>query len=105
MKLAIDNTSPIPVFQQIIDQLHFSINTGELAPAEKLPSIRNLAKDNGLAANTVAKALRQLEFRGVIEAKDRSGFTVAIASGAPSATAQPASGPSWSKSWAQRRPS
>lgn len=80
MKLAIDNTSPIPVFQQIIDQLHFSINTGELAPAEKLPSIRNLAKDNGLAANTVAKALRQLEFRGVIEAKDRSGFTVAIAS-------------------------
>ncbi len=41
-----------------------------------MPSIRKLAGDNNLAANTVAKAFRQLEFRGLIEAKNRSGFLV-----------------------------
>ena len=79
MKLNIDNNAASPVFQQIIDQLHFSINTGELKPGDKLPSIRNIATENDIAANTVAKALRQLEFRGVIIAKDRSGFVVAKA--------------------------
>lgn len=76
MKLDIDPDSAIPVFQQVIDQIHFSINTGELHAGDKLPSIRNLAHDNGIATNTVAKALRQLEFRGLIVARDRSGFIV-----------------------------
>src|SRR5690606_23198647 len=76
MKFQLDPDSKIPVFQQIVDQIHFRINTGELPPGEKLPSIRTLASDNELAINTVAKALRQLEFRGVIAAYDRSGFVV-----------------------------
>jgi phosphoribosylformylglycinamidine cyclo-ligase len=76
MKLQVDTASAIPVFQQILDQIHFAINTGDLQPGEKLPSIRSLASDNGIAANTVAKALRQLEFRGLVEARDRSGFIV-----------------------------
>ena len=77
MQLKIDHQTPVPVFQQIIAQLHFAINTGELAPGDKLPSIRLLAEDNGLANNTVAKAFRQLAFRGVIAARDQSGFVVA----------------------------
>lgn len=76
MKLQLDTSSKTPVFQQIIDQIHFAINTGELSPGNKLPSIRSIAAANGLAINTVAKALRQLEFRGVIEARDRSAFIV-----------------------------
>jgi phosphoribosylformylglycinamidine cyclo-ligase len=76
MNLKIDTALPTPVFQQIIDQIHFSINTGELATGDKLPSIRSVAADHDLAANTVAKAYRQLEFRGVISARDRSGFVV-----------------------------
>ena len=79
MKLNIDTNASIPVFQQIIDQVHFAINTGELKEGDKLTSIRNIAQENDIAANTVAKALRQLEFRGVIAAKDRSGFVVAKA--------------------------
>lgn len=75
--MKINASSPVPIFQQIIDSIHFAINTGELATGEKLPSIRKLAGDNGVAANTVAKALRQLEFRGLIVAKNRSGFVVA----------------------------
>jgi len=76
MKLILDDASKTPVFQQIVDQFHFAINTGELAPGDKLPSIRTLASENNLAANTVAKALRQLEFRGVLQARDRSGYVV-----------------------------
>ena len=76
MKIKIDNSSPTPVFQQIIDSIHFAINTGELANGEKLPSIRRLASENEIAANTVAKAFRQLEFRGLVTVRDRSGYVV-----------------------------
>ena len=76
MKLQINPSSATPVFQQLIEQLHFAITAGELAAGEKLPSIRSVAGELGIAPNTVAKAYRQLEFRGVIEAHDRSGYTV-----------------------------
>jgi phosphoribosylformylglycinamidine cyclo-ligase len=76
MKLHLDDTSKTPVFQQIVDRIHFAINTGELTAGDKLPSIRALATENSLAVNTVAKALRQLEFRGMLQAKDRSGYVV-----------------------------
>lgn len=76
MQLLIDSNLTAPVFQQIIDQIHFAINTGEMQPGDKLPSIRSVATEHEIATNTVAKAFRQLEFRGVISAKDRSGFVV-----------------------------
>ncbi|MDT8399174.1 MAG: GntR family transcriptional regulator [Pseudomonadales bacterium] len=76
MKLELDSNSSTSVFQQIADQIHFMINTGELKPGEKLPSLRTLAADHGLATNTVAKAMRQLEFKGLIQAQDRSGYIV-----------------------------
>ena len=81
MKLELDPQSPTPVFQQIIDQIHFQINTGELKAGEKLPSIRTLAGELDLATNTIAKAMRQLEFRGLIIAQERSGYHVAGTSG------------------------
>lgn len=77
MKLDIDPNAAVPVFQQIVDALHFAINTGRFNPGDRLPSIRQIASDNDIAANTAAKALRQLEFRGVVEARERSGFVVA----------------------------
>lgn len=77
MKLHLDDASKTPVFQQIVDQIHFAINTGELTAGDRLPSIRALASEYNLATNTVAKALRQLEFRAVLEARDRSGYVVA----------------------------
>lgn len=76
MKLQLDSSSATPLSQQIVDQLHFMINTGELKAGEKLPSIRSLAGDHELAVNTVAKAMRQLEFRGLIRSQDRSGYIV-----------------------------
>ena len=76
MKIQIDNTAANPVFQQIVDQVHFAITAGELGHGEKLPSIRSVATDLTIAPNTVTKAYRQLEFRGLIKAQDRSGFVV-----------------------------
>ncbi|MBN4075564.1 MAG: phosphoribosylformylglycinamidine cyclo-ligase [SAR86 cluster bacterium] len=76
MKLELDNTLSTPIFQQIVDQIHFKVNTEELHPGDKLPSIRSLAEEHGLAANTVVKAFRQLEFRGLIKAQDRSAYIV-----------------------------
>lgn len=77
MDLQIDQGGNTPVFQQIADQIHFLINTGELKPGDKLPSIRALAGRHDVAANTVAKAMRQLEFRGLIQAEPRKGYVVA----------------------------
>ena len=76
MKLILDPASATPLFQQVVDQIHFKINTGELKTGEKLPSIRVLATDHKLASNTVAKALRQLEFRGLLKAQARSAYVV-----------------------------
>ena len=77
MKLELDSTLSTPIFQQIVDQIHFKVNTEELQPGDKLPSIRSLAEEHSLAANTIVKAFRQLEFRGLIQAVDRSGYIVA----------------------------
>lgn len=77
MKIQLNPASSLPVFQQLIDQLHFAITAGELVAGGKLPSIRSIAAELEIAPNTVAKAYRQLEFRGLIEAHDRSGYTVA----------------------------
>jgi phosphoribosylformylglycinamidine cyclo-ligase len=77
MKITVQTSSATPVFQQIVEQIHFAISAAELKPGEKLPSIRGIAADLDIAPNTVAKAYRQLEFRGVINAHDRSGYTVA----------------------------
>jgi phosphoribosylformylglycinamidine cyclo-ligase len=76
MKLQLDPASSTPLSQQIVDQIHFLINTGELAPGTRLPSLRNLAAEYGLATNTVAKAMRQLEFRGLVVGEDRVGYVV-----------------------------
>ena len=77
MQLQINPEARTPVFQQIVEQIHFAITAGELSPGSRLPSIRKTAADLGIAANTVAKAYRQLEFRGLLFAQDRSGYVVA----------------------------
>ena len=74
--IKIDNESSKPAYLQIADQIHFAINTQALEPGEALPSIRKLAENADLASNTVVKALKLLESKGLIEAKDRSGYTV-----------------------------
>jgi DNA-binding transcriptional regulator YhcF (GntR family) len=81
--LTIDPNSADPPFEQVRGQLAEAIDSGGLQPSVRLPTVRQLATDLGLAVNTVAKAYRQLELAGLIETRGRQGTFVA---GAPSAT-------------------
>jgi DNA-binding transcriptional regulator YhcF (GntR family) len=58
---------------QVID----SVRSGRLAPGARLPTVRALAGQLGLAVNTVARAYRELETAGIVETRGRSGTFVA----------------------------
>jgi len=77
MQFRIDNTSDRPVYQQIIDQVKRDIALGRLIKDEKLPTVRQLAKQLAINPNTIAKAYRQLEQEGIIVTKPGSGAFVA----------------------------
>jgi DNA-binding transcriptional regulator YhcF (GntR family) len=79
--LNIDHDGPEPPYEQLRRQITEVVDSGGLAPGEKLPPVRRLAEDLGLAANTVAKAYRELESRGVVATRGRAGTTV-LGSGA-----------------------
>lgn len=76
IKLQIDPDAKTSVHRQIADQLRFAIQTGKLAAGERLPSLRSLAAQHHLAVNTVAKAYRNLETTGAVQAGQRSAYTV-----------------------------
>lgn len=59
--IIIDQRSRTPIFEQIKEQILNSINTGELKPDDKLPSIRQLASELDLNVNTVKRAFQELE--------------------------------------------
>jgi DNA-binding transcriptional regulator YhcF (GntR family) len=80
--LTLDASSSMPPFEQVRSQMADAIHRGSLQPSIRLPTVRKLAADLGLAANTVAKAYRQLELAGLIETRGRNGTFVA---GEPSA--------------------
>lgn len=80
MQIALDPDSPVPPFEQIRAQIAESARTGAAPVGMRLPTVRRLAEDLGLAVNTVAKAYRELESAGVVETRGRHG-TVVAASG------------------------
>jgi len=75
--IALDPGSPVPPFEQVRGQLQAAIDTGRIGPEERLPTVRQLAADLGLAANTVARAYRELEAAGLVETRGRHGTFVA----------------------------
>ena len=80
MLIAIDPASPVPPYEQIRAQIAESARVGAAPVGMRLPTVRRLAEDLGLAANTVAKAYKELEAAGVVETRGRHG-TVVAASG------------------------
>ena len=66
MQITVLTTSPEPVYEQIVRQIQDRVASGELAPGTALPTVRQLAGDLQLNRNTVARAYKQLEDRGVI---------------------------------------
>ncbi|MFB9163534.1 GntR family transcriptional regulator [Arthrobacter psychrochitiniphilus] len=68
--------SGAPLVKQIGDQIRGLITTGLLAADQRLPSVRQLAGDLGVAPGTVAKAYRSLEAEGFLLTRIGSGTRV-----------------------------
>lgn len=78
MIIAVDPASHVPPFEQVRSQLEQLVDAGTLAPGHRLPTVRRMADDLGLAVNTVARAYRELEQAGVVETRGRHGTFVAV---------------------------
>ncbi|GII32691.1 GntR family transcriptional regulator [Planotetraspora mira] len=77
--IVIDAASPVPPFEQLRAQFARQIQDRTLAVGSRLPTIRHLAADLGLAVNTVGRAYRELEEAGLIETRGRAGSFVSAA--------------------------
>ncbi len=72
----IDTHSADPPYEQLRAQIRARVDSGELTPGTRLPTVRRLAEELRLAPNTVARAYRELERLGVIETRGRAGSVV-----------------------------
>ncbi|HEX3929076.1 MAG TPA: GntR family transcriptional regulator [Nocardioides sp.] len=75
-RLSIDPTSGDAPYEQIRSQIARQVATGDLAAGARLPTVRALAATLGIAANTVARAYRELEHAGVVTTRGRNGTVV-----------------------------
>ncbi len=76
MDISVDPASAVPPYLQVRDQIAAQILDGRLADQARLPAIRQLATDLGLAANTVAKTYAALEDDGLVVTAGRNGTRV-----------------------------
>ena len=74
--ISIELRSAVPPYEQIRSQLSSLIAVGSLPPGTRLPTVRSLAADLGIAAGTVARAYKELEAAGLIESRRRNGTIV-----------------------------
>lgn len=88
--LRLDGHAGRPLFDQLRNQIIEAIRAGTLAPGARLPTVRELAGQLGLAVNTVARAYRELEAAGIVETRGRFGTFVARADPADTAMADAA---------------
>ncbi|HUB82582.1 MAG TPA: GntR family transcriptional regulator [Bryobacteraceae bacterium] len=69
----LDPASGVPVYRQLIDQITGGMAAGALAAGHQLPTVRQVAVDLSINPNTVARAYRELEIRGVLETQQGTG--------------------------------
>ncbi|HEV8556999.1 MAG TPA: GntR family transcriptional regulator [Actinophytocola sp.] len=77
--ITIDTASAVPPYEQVRAQLAGQISDRTLAAGTRLPTVRRLAADLGLAVNTVARSYRELEEAGLVETRGRAGTFVSAA--------------------------
>lgn len=71
--LTVDVDDPTPAFEQLRRQLAHLIETGTIGDGERLPPLRQLAGDLGLAVGTVARTYRELEAAGLVRSRRGAG--------------------------------
>ena len=79
MKIIINSSSMVPIYEQIVDQVKARITAGDLGENDVLPSVRTLAKDLKISALTVKKAYDNLEQEGYTVTVHGKGTFVAAA--------------------------
>lgn len=81
MTIRVRPDSPDSIYEQIAGQVVFAVASGDLAPGELIPSVRDLAVQLTVNPNTVTRAFQELERLGVIAA--RRGLGMAVTPDAP----------------------
>jgi GntR family transcriptional regulator len=73
MLFRLDLKSGVPVYRQIIDQVHAARASGTIHPGDRLPTVRQLAVDLSINPNTVMRAYRELELTGALTTHQGTG--------------------------------
>lgn len=76
MEIFIDIDAPLPLFNQLVNQVKQAVAQNKVSAGDPLPSIRQLSNDLAINSKTVAKAYKLLERDGVIESKGYRGTFV-----------------------------
>jgi DNA-binding transcriptional regulator YhcF (GntR family) len=76
-RFRLDNSSGVPVYRQLIDQVQAGIATGSLSVGHQIPTVRQVAVDLAINPNTVMRAYRELEIRGVLDTQQGTGTFIA----------------------------
>ncbi len=76
MIIRLDPDSAVPPYAQVREQIGTMIRSGVLVEGARLPAIRHLANDLGVAVNTVGRAYRELELDGLVAPQGRHGTVV-----------------------------
>lgn len=74
--LDVDPRSGVPIYVQLVDGVRHAVEVGSLRSGERLPTVRALAAELGIAPNTVVKAYNELQRMGLIESRPGSGTVV-----------------------------
>jgi GntR family transcriptional regulator len=72
-RFRLDADSGVPVYRQIIDQVQGGLASGALTSGDQLPTVRQVAVDLAINPNTVLRAYRELEIRGVLDTQQGTG--------------------------------
>lgn len=73
----LDGHSGVPVYRQLIDQVQAAVASGMLASGDQLPTVRQVAVDLTINPNTVSRAYREMEIRGMLDTQQGTGTFVA----------------------------
>lgn len=76
MIIVVDPDAVVPPYEQLRTQISTMIEAGTLPTGHRLPSVRQLAADLGLANGTVARTYRELELAGLVSTNGRRGTVV-----------------------------
>jgi len=67
----------VPIYVQLVEQIRHAIEVGGIGPGERLPTVRRLAEDLGIAPNTIVRAYGELRRAGLVESRAGAGTVVA----------------------------